>query len=105
MGKKISSYDFSVHGICILYLCSIFVLSIIVWGVSTIYMYCTWPLTVGRSKTIVTILTIAHLRSSNSLNINNLESLVNFIDGVNKEFRILLMVAENPQNKTLIPYF
>lgn len=105
MGKKISSYDFSVHGICILYLCSIFVLSIIVWGVSTIYMYCTRPLTVGRSKTIVTILTIAHLRSSNSLNINNLESLVNFIEGVNKEFRILLMVAENPQNKTLIPYF
>lgn len=105
MGKKIRSYDFSVHGLCILCLCGIFVLSIIVWGVSTIYRYCTRPLIVGRSKTIVTILTIAHMRSSKSLNINNLESLVNFIDGVNKEFRILLMVAENPQNKTLIPHF
>lgn len=90
---------------CILCLCSIFVLSIIVWGVSTSYRYCTWLLIVGRSKTIVTIHTIVHMRSSKSLNINNLESLVNFIEGVNKEFRILLMVAENPQNKTLIPHF
>lgn len=105
MGKKIRSYDLSVHGICILCLCSIFVLSVIVWGVSTIYRYCTRLLIVGRSKTIITILTIAHVRSSKSLNINNLESLVNFIDGVNEEFRIFLMVAENPQNKTLIPHF
>lgn len=33
------------------------------------------------------------MRTSKSLNINNLE-VVNFIDGVNDEFRILLKVIE-----------
>lgn len=37
------------------------------------------------------------MRNSKSLNINNLESLVNFIDGVNKEFRILLWLHRSLQ--------
>lgn len=39
-----------------------------------------------------------------SLNINNLESLIKFTDGVSKEFSILLMVIQKPQNRTLILY-
>lgn len=93
------------HGICILYLSSVFVLNIIIWRVGTIYMYGTGLFIVGSNMTMVIIFTIAYMRRSKSLNINNLESLVDFIDGVNKEFRVLLMVAENSQNKTLIPHF
>lgn len=69
-------------------------------------MYGIGMLLVERNKTVVTMLiSVAYRRSSKPLNINNLEFSVNFIDGINKEFRILLIVAEKSQNKTLIPHF
>lgn len=39
------------------------------------------------------------MRNLKSLNVNYLESLVNFIDGVNREFRVLLYVCREGLKK------
>lgn len=79
-------------------LCSL--LNAIVWG---ILLICTGqgPLLYSERKDYNNNASLLLLiRSSKSLNISNLE-VVNFIDGVTKEYRILLKVLEMSQNTSL----